>query len=334
MIGRLIVAGALGVAVSATGALAADLAPAPVPAPAEPAQTCDFFQAQLIGLLCGRTAYVAPGVHGDGETIESTTSVAPAPPAPGGQLAQKWDYKNISESMTLAVSPWQGVRFYATGEALQYDNTYSSQFTPTGGGLPTSTNLSASGSIAGWEGVGGAATLWDTHLNTPFGNVHYLLNIVGGVQFFPGGGPYPGRDLQQIGWQSGAQLPLGGTGLSLNYLATNLVQHFDNPGLYDLQNTTRVLLASDAYGWAVGPVLGGATVLWHAPGSNTGWFSTQLGGEALLQPFRRTSIPVLRDLTLDLAATHSLGQAALVPDWAGSASSYIYSAEARFNFSF
>jgi hypothetical protein len=295
---------------------------------------CDFFEAQLIGVLCGHTAYVAPGVLGGDETIKSTTSVSPAGAGGPGTLTQHWDYQSVYESMTLAVSPWQGVRFHVTGEAFQYDNSYWSQFAPSGGGAPTTTNLSASGAYAGWQGIGAEVTLWDTHFDTPFGNVHYVFNAVGGLQFFPGGGPYPGRDLQQIGWQSGAELRLGGSGFSLDYLATNLLQHFDNPGLYDLENTTRVLLSNNAWGVAIGPVLGGATVLWHAPGTNTGWFSTQLGGEALLEPFRHTTIPVLRDLTLDLSATHSIGQADLVPNWAGSASSYIYAAEARFNFAF
>src|SRR6185437_16241378 len=171
-------------------------------------------------------------------------------------------------------------------------------------------------------------------MQTPFGAMHYVFNVLGNAEFTAGGGLYPGRDLQQIGWQSGAALPLGGSGLSLTYLSTNLFERLDNHGFYDLQNTTRVLLGNDAYGWAIGPRLESTMVLGHSPGVNTGWSETRLGGEALLQPFRRTSFPVLRDMTLDLAATHSLGQAALVPDWAGNASQYVYVATARFNFRF
>src|SRR6185437_11608134 len=47
MIGRLIAATALGVVASVTGALATEAAPA-----VEPAPSCDFFQAELIGVLC------------------------------------------------------------------------------------------------------------------------------------------------------------------------------------------------------------------------------------------------------------------------------------------
>lgn len=331
MIVRLMLAGALGIAVSATGAVAADLAPAPAPPPVEPAPTCDFFQADLIGVLCGHTAFVAPGVIGGGETINRTTFT---PGAGGGTTTSHATSQTIYEGVEAAVSPWQGVRIYASGSALQYNNSFSSQFAPNGGGAPTFANISNSGSIAGWQGIGAEVTLWDTHMQTPFGDMRYVLNVLGNLEFFPGGGPYPDRDLQQIGWRSGAELPLGGSGFSLAYLATNLFEHLGNPGFTDIQNTTRVLLADDAYGWAIGPRLEGTTVLWHAPGVNTGWFETRLGGEALLQPFRLTSYPVLRDLTLDLAATHSLGQAALVPNWAGNASDYVYSATAQFNFRF
>jgi hypothetical protein len=331
MIGRLIVAGSVGLVVSATGALAADLAPAPAPPPVEPAPTCDFFQAELIGVLCGHTAFVAPGVTGGNVSIDrSTFTSGPG----GGTTTSHTNTQNISEGLAVAVDPWQGLRIFASTSAFQYDHSFSSAFAPNDGGAPTFYNLSRSGSIAGWQGIGAEATVWDTHMQTPFGNMRYVLNIVGNLEFFPGGGPYPDRDLQQIGWQSGAELPLGGSGLSLTYLATNVFAHISNPGVYDFENTNRLLLASEAYGWAIGPRLEGTTVLAHAAGVNTGWFETRLGGEILAEPFRLTSVPVLRDLTVDLTATHSIGQAALVPNWAGSSSQYVYSASARFNFRF
>jgi hypothetical protein len=344
MVGRWIFAGALGLAVSASGALADQAAPQ-----AEPGPTCDFFQAELIGVLCGHTAFVAPGVTGGGETINRTTTSTPAPVAfhggghggfhgggGGGTTSERWNYQNTYEAMTLAVSPWQGVRFHVTGEAFQYNDSYSSLFMPGGGGFhsPTPTNTSFSGSYGGWQEIGAAATLTDTQIHTPFGAMHYVVDVIGNLDFLPGGGLYQQRDLQQLGWQSGAALPLGGSGLSLTYLSANLFERIDNPGFFEIQNTTRLLLADDAYGWAIGPRLDGTTVLWHAPGVNTGWLETRLGGEALLEPFRRTSFPILRDLTLDLKATHSLGQAALVPNWAGNASAYDYAATARVNFRF
>jgi hypothetical protein len=297
--------------------------------------TCDFFQAQLIGVFCGRTTYVAPSGQGGDETINVTKTVAPAHGfhgAGGGTTVQHWDYRDAYESMTLAVSPWQGVRFHATGEAFQYDNTYWSQFTPAGGGFhgPGVTTAHESGSYGGWQAVGAEATLWDRQTATG----RYVLDIAGGMQFFPGGGVYRGRDLQQIGWESGAEWRLGASGLALDYYSTTFLQRFDNPGEVAAESTSRLLLASGVYGIAVGPRLEGTTVLWHAAGDNTGWSEARLGGEALLEPFRRTAFPVLRDMTLDLTALHSIGQAGLVPDWAGSASNYIYAATARFNFRF
>jgi hypothetical protein len=149
-----------------------------------------------------------------------------------------------------------------------------------------------------------------------------------------GGGPYSGRDLQRIGWESGWRYRLGGSGLSLDYFSATFLQRIDNPGVVDAESQSRLLLASDLFGLAVGPRLEGTNVLWRSPGSNTGWTEFRLGGEALLAPFRRSNLAVLRDMTLDVAATHSIGQAALVPNSVGSASVYVYSASARFNFRF
>src|SRR5579863_442299 len=327
MRGMLIVAGACFAA--ATGAFAAE----PPPVADAPAPACDFFEAELIGVFCGHTAYVAPSGQGGGETINRTTVVKPVSRfRRGGTTVQRWDYRNAFEAMTLAISPWQGLRFHITGEAFQYDNNYWSQSTFSGGGHFGNGVATAheSGSYSGWQDVGAEATIWDRQ--TASGR--YVFNLAGGLQTFPGGGAYRGRDLQQIGWESGAQWRLGGSGLSLDYFSTTFLQRFDNPGELRAASATRLLLASDAYGVAVGPRLDGTSVLWHAAGFNTGWSEVQLGGEALLEPFRRTQFPVLRDMTLDLVATHSVGQGALAPDWAGSASRYVYAVTARFNFRF
>ena len=331
MIFKWIFAGALGLAASVTAAWA-DGAAAPL---TEPAPTCDFFQAQLIGVFCGHTAYVGAFGGGSDETVNQTRTVPPTRffPRSGGTTYKHWDYQNAYEGVTLAVSPWQGVQFHVSGEAFQFDDSYSTHDTFFGFHHNVITPPD-SGGIPGWAEIGGAATLWDRQLQTPFGAIHTVTNVIGNFAFTPGGGPYPGRDLQQLGWESGAELPLGGSGFALTYLSSNVFERLDNPGFFDIQNMTRVMLANDPYGWAVGPLLQGTTVLWHAPGVNTGWMETRLGGEALLEPFRRTSLPVLRDLTIDLAATHSLGQGALVPNWAGNASVVEYVASARFNFSF
>ncbi len=254
MIGRLIVAGALGVAVSATGALAADLAPAPIPTPAEPAQTCDFFQAQLIGLLCGHTAYVAPGVHGDGLTNESTTSVAPAPPAPGGVLAQKWDYKNTSEVDDLR-------RFALAGGAILRDRrsppVRQHIFEPVRADRRRLAHVHEPVRVRLHRGMGGRRRGGDALGHPPEYPVRKrALRVQHRRQASsssPAAAPIRGAICNRSAGGRARSCRSAATGLSLNYLATNLVQHFDNPGLYDLQNTTRVLLASDAYGWAVGP---------------------------------------------------------------------------------
>jgi hypothetical protein len=184
------------------------------------------------------------------------------------------------------------------------------------------------GAYPGWWGAGAEATIWDRTTDSG----RYILNVFGGAQFTPGGGLYAGRDLQQIGWESGAQWRLGASGLTLNYTSSTYLQRLDNPGEIRATSGARLLLANPDWGVAIGPRLDTTTELWHAPGYNTGWSEVLLGGEALIAPFRRTAAPVLRDMTLDVSAAHSLGQAGLVPDWAGSSSRYVYSASARFNF--
>ena len=46
----------------------------------------------------------------------------------------------------------------------------------------------------------------------------------------------------------------------------------------------------------------------------------EVGGEALVAPFHNTQLPVLKNMTIDLSAMHSIGQASLFPVSAGSAS--------------
>jgi hypothetical protein len=335
---------ALGLAMAALAGGARADGPPPVAA----AAGCDFFQAELIGVLCGGTGYVAPGVTGGEEVVNGATTV---PVAHGGgfgrgrhgfnggaqliygSASERWDDQSVNESLTLAVSPFQGFRMHVTGEAFQYQDDYTLRtangvqqlFAPGAHGVQ---QLSASGAYGGWQGFGAEATVWDQTTETG----RYVLNVSGGLQFTPGGGLYSGRDLQQIGWESGAQWRLGASGLTVDYFSATFLQRFDNPGEIRATSGSRLLLSSADWGVAIGPRIDTTSVLWHAADLQTGWSEVLLGGEALIAPFRRTAAPVLRDMTLDLSAAHSLGQAGLVPDWAGSSSRYVYSASARFNF--
>jgi hypothetical protein len=319
-------AGALGLfAALAPGAVWADSTGAP-------AETCDFFQAQLIGVLCGHTAYVGLGVVGGEFTDNRTTTVLSQRSRRGssGTLVQHWDERSIFEDAILAVSPWQGVRFHVSGEAFQYDNDYTRDASHVAGFRfgPPITTAHVTGSYAGWETIGAEATIMDRQ--TASGR--YILNLVGGAQLFPGGGIYNQRDLQQIGWESGARWNIGASGLSVDYASQTFLQRFDNPGVFRLASLSRLSLANDAYGVAAGPLLVSTSTLGHAPGVNVGWSEWRLGGQALVAPFRRTSWAVLRDMTLEASATRSLGQGGLVPDWAGAASVLDYAVAARFNF--
>jgi hypothetical protein len=107
---------ALGVAMAALagGARAAGTGPAE-------AAGCDFFQAELIGVLCGGTGYVAPGGQGSEETINRTSTLNSGfPHGSHGVQTERWTYILAYESLTAAISPWQGVRFHVSGEAFQY----------------------------------------------------------------------------------------------------------------------------------------------------------------------------------------------------------------------
>jgi hypothetical protein len=291
-----------------------------------PAAACDFFQAQLIGLLCGGTGYVAPEIGG-GNLTRNRTSFSPPHNGFGGiTRTDHWDDRQTYEDATVAVSPWQGVRFHVTGEAFQYNDRDS---TVIRRGLGESSSVSKwSGAYGGWQTFGVEATIMDRQTETG----RYVLNLIGGAGYFAGGGVYQGRDRQRIGWESGAQWRLGGSGYSVDYFSQTLFERFDNPGELRVESSSRLLIASDAYSVALGPLLNGQSELWHAAGYNTGWSEARLGAMALAAPFRATQIPVLRDMTVEASATHTLGQAALIPVWAGKSSAYDYAASARFNF--
>jgi hypothetical protein len=320
------------------------------PPPLAAAAGCDFFQAELIGVLCGGTGFVSPRGEGGVESISRTdpssvsnTVTGPLVPMKGqgggsvissiyGGAVERWTVRNANESVTVAVSPLEGLRVYVTGDALQYDESYRAQFavdtsSPFGWRAP---DLSQrfTGAYGGWQGMGVEATVWDRTT----GSGRYVLNLSGGAQFTPGGGLDAGRDLQQIGAESGAQWRLGASGLTLDYWSSTLLQRLDNPGEILAASNARLLLANPDWGVAIGPRIDTTSVLWRAADFQTGWSEVLLGGEALIAPFRRTAYPVLRDMTLDVSAAHSLGQAGLVPEGEGSSSRYVYSASARFNF--
>ena len=345
MRGRGLVAFAILAAVWGGGAHAEQVTPSAEAGSA----ACDFFAAELIGVFCGHTAYVAPAGQFGEETVDRKTTAPPHFRFGGSTTVQRWDYRNAFESATVAISPWPGVRFHISGEAFQFDDSYQGQTSSGGGGgghiggggghFPGGggggfgrggSTEETSGNSGGWQSIGVEATVWEQQSHAS----RYVFNLVAGLQMFPGGGPYRGRDLAQVGWESGAQWRLGGSGLSLDYFSVTLLQRLDNPSIFQAQSASRLLLASDAFGVAIGPRLEGTSVLWHGAGVSTGWSEVRLGGEAIAAPFRLTSLPVLRDMTLDVAATHSLGQADLVPDDAGRASAYVVAASARFNFRF
>jgi hypothetical protein len=312
-------------------ALAAPLASADEPASSagEKAAACDFFQSELTDVTCGNTASFSLSGDGNGLTVVRTTMTQPGNVrGPGGASVQHYDYLDAYEGATLVAAPWQGVRLQASGEIFQYDNVYSEQFTPLGGlDGPSTRTANQLGGAPGWESIGAEATIWDRQTDSS----RYVLSVAGSLELFPGG-PNLARDLQQIGLEAGARWRLGGSGLSLDYSSTSYLQRFDNPGEYLIASEARLLLANDDYGVAAGPILLGTNVLSHAARFNTGWSEAWLGGEAVVAPFRTTKLPVLRDMTIDMSATHSIGQAALVPGWAGSASAFDYTAVARFNF--
>ncbi len=94
-------------------------------APLQGAQgaACDFFQAQLVGLLCGGTGYFAPEIGGSDLTRSRTTTIHRGFRGEGASTrTDHWDDRTTYEDATIAVSPWQGVRFHVTGEAFQYND--------------------------------------------------------------------------------------------------------------------------------------------------------------------------------------------------------------------
>ncbi len=311
--------------VAAIGAAAVASADEPV-AP-DGAQTCDFFQSELTYVSCGNTASFSLSADGTEMTVRRT--VLAQPHNASADTIQHYNYLEADEGAALVVSPWQGVRLIASGAAFEYDNSYSEQFTPLGGLLgPATHTTDRLGGDVGWESVGAEATIWEQETDTG----RYVLSVSGGAELFPGGGAYTARDLQQVGFASAALWRLGDSGYTLDYSGTISLQRFDNPGEYMMASQARLLLASVDYGIAAGPLLIETNVLSHAARFNTGWSETDVGGEAVAAPFRKTTIPVLKDMTINMTATHSIGQAALIPVAGGSASAFNYRILAQFNF--
>jgi hypothetical protein len=292
-------------------------------APVVETQGCDFFEAELIGYLCGKTAFISVG--GDAYTLTNKFNVT----APGFSLSRKSVSQQAEEGAALAVTPIDGLRITLGDEAFQYRNTLTQQVVQTV--FPNQAfQQTLSGAQNGWASASVEYTLWDKH--NDYGR--FITNLVGYVETFAGGGPYQMRDLQQIGWSSSYKYAFGASGYSLNYFGNTLFQRIDNPGETRVSSYSRLLLANDVWGVAAGPRLATTTELWHAAGVNTGWSDARLGGEVLLEPFRMTKIAYLKDVTIDAYAVHTIGQASLIPTWLGKASAYDYGGAARFNFRF
>ncbi len=96
-----------------------------------------------------------------------------------------------------------------------------------------------SGAYGGWQAVGFEATIIDRQTASS----RYVVNVIGGLGYFAGGGVYQARDRQRIGWESGAQWRLGGSGYSLNYGSETLLERLDNPDEIRVLSQSRLLLS-------------------------------------------------------------------------------------------
>ena len=294
-------------------------------APAIALQGCDFFEAELISYLCGGTAFIQPF----GAAFDFSQSRAAALARPAGTRFTASRSRQADEGVTLGLTPWEGVRVTVSGEAFQYDNTTRQQIFPVAAPPSPASVSSARGAKGGWLSIGAEYTLLDRV--TPQGRT--LVNLIGNLENNPAGGPYAARDLQQAGAVLGAKWTLSPTA-SLNYDGVTMLRRLDDPSQLQLSGASRLLWARDDLGVALGPRLQTTLELWHSPVVKSGWREARLGGEILLAPFRLIGPAALQNITLDLYALHSLGQASLASNANGPARAYEYGASASFHFGY
>ena len=279
------------VALFAGAALAAD----PV-APAAPASAalviCDFFQNQLISTFCAQSVDVAGTVSGSEDRRRTLTNF-------GGAFSYRQTF--VSGGGSLSVTPLSWLRLSASSSYAQSDVTVRND--PFNNGGVTAKTRS---SYVSWQDFAASVNLLDTGP----GDTRYVVNVLGGAGFIPArtGLKADSRIIGQI--TGAARWRLGASDYSLNFRSTlqgERVTQF-REGL--VQTTARLLLAQDVWGVALGPSFSSshlATVNGGLPRHSNAYFG---GVTALWQPFRASATPVLRALTLQGTAAHSIGNAA------------------------
>ena len=101
-----------------------------------------------------------------------------------------------------------------------------------------------------------------------------------------------------------------------------------------VQPSLALLLSSDVYGFAVGPAAYSNILLDREGGVGNSPDSTFVGGQIRAQPFRVTGIRFLRDMTIILSGSHSVGQSSWVPTSAGNAHALVFNATVAWHFAY
>jgi hypothetical protein len=134
---------------------------------------------------------------------------------------------------------------------------------------------------------------------------------------------------------AGAHWVLRNTDYSLNPLATLTLAHFTRSPTNQFASNVRVLLSQDVWGVAAGPVVTTNVLNYHATNGN-GFPAQQYyaGAHLMVEPFRLTVSPVLKDVVANFDVLHSLGRAGTVYYWIPNADEMIYKGSVQFNFTY
>jgi hypothetical protein len=278
--------------------------------------SCDFFQNQLIGAFCDRT-------YGATVTVEHEQYRA-AFASPYG-WSESWMNDWVDETVSAYIVPLPWLKLNLSTEHNNYTQSYLSSFNNG----PKVSKLSN----AAWQNLGATARLLD--YNTA--GLRAFVSANATIGFLPAydyvGVSYGERTYFAGGFSAGLHYVLGVSDYSLNPLAAVNLGRYNHPGQTEFSTSAQVLLAQDVWGVAAGPLVTTNALSFH-PTSGPGFPAQEYfaGAHLVVEPFRLTGTPVLKDVVANFDILHSLGRPNFTYYYIPNADEMIYKGSLQFNF--
>jgi hypothetical protein len=279
--------------------------------------SCDFYQSQLIGAFCENT-------FGGTVTVEEEQQRAKAPRGFG--VTDNWRIDSLISAANVYVAPTSWLKLTIGSEYIS-DFSYFVQ--------PPFASQTVRSNFAAWQTATAAVRLMDYNAE----GFRAFISGVALVSYLPAY-TTQGTSLGDRGefageLNAGVHWVLGNSNYSLNPLATLTFAHFTSSPQNEFASNVRVLLSQDVWGVAAGPVVTTAALNYHGVNGN-GFQSQQYfaGAHLLVEPFRTSSTPVLKDVVANFDVMHSLGRAGTFYYWIPNADEMIYKGSVQFNFTY